>query len=252
VPEASAAAEVVLSPGVRELLVLSDSGNHGAAMAWRIPSGGQRSLTLPLDEAASDDIEGAAWRGGHLYTLTSSGAVRRFSPDGRGGLARDQDAYPIAAPPRVCDDLRAGNCGFDYEGLCLRSEGPAHAAERCVGYAASRAHGTLQCLVFDHDRIVIDTAVRPLKLDVPRKALSDCAFGAAGGPAADRLLVTTNVFGGSTTYEVGESDGALTPIGVMGTLSNEVVAVDKDGALYLFMDDNGPRSFARRLTCSGW
>ena len=182
VPEASAAAEVVLSPGVRELLVLSDSGNHGAAMAWRIPSGGQRSLTLPLDEAASDDIEGAAWRGGHLYTLTSSGAVRRFSPDGRGGLARDQDAYPIAAPPRVCDDLRAGNCGFDYEGLCLRSEGPAHAAERCVGYAASRAHGTLQCLVFDHDRIVIDTAVRPLKLDVPRKALSDCAFGAAGGP----------------------------------------------------------------------
>ena len=34
--------------------------------------------------------------------------------------------------------------------------------------------------------------------------------------------------------------------------ANEVVAVDKDGALYLFMDDNGPRSFARRLTCSGW
>src|SRR5205809_4337493 len=37
-PEASAAAEVELLPGVRELLVVSDSGHHGAAFARAIPS----------------------------------------------------------------------------------------------------------------------------------------------------------------------------------------------------------------------
>ena len=100
IPEASGAAEVELSPGVREILVVSDSGDHGAAIAWKIPDGPVRALTLPLDEnAANDDLEGIAWQGGHLFTLTSSGAVRRFSPDGKGGLARDGAAYRTGSCP---------------------------------------------------------------------------------------------------------------------------------------------------------
>src|SRR4051794_34478053 len=49
VPEGSAAAEVELRAGVRELLVVSDSGHKGAAIARVIPSGPVRALTLPLD-----------------------------------------------------------------------------------------------------------------------------------------------------------------------------------------------------------
>jgi len=72
VPEASGAAEVQLFGRPREILVVSDSGNDGAALAWTIPNGPPRTLQLPLDGAASDDIEGIAWTGGRLYTLTSS------------------------------------------------------------------------------------------------------------------------------------------------------------------------------------
>src|SRR4051812_26412226 len=50
VPEASAASEVELRPGVRELLVVSDSGEHGAALAYALPDGPPRRLRLPLDE----------------------------------------------------------------------------------------------------------------------------------------------------------------------------------------------------------
>ena len=249
VSEASAAAEVSLRAGTRELLVLSDSGNHGEAMLWGIPSGPFRPLRLALDAAASDDLEGAAWAGGHLYTLTSSGAVRRFSPDGKGGLDRDGDAYPIGSPPYVCPRLTDSNCGPNFEGLCLR---PFPSAARCAGYAASKTSGKLFCLIYEGERLRIDPIKPPLVLEVPRHALSDCAFGAEGGPANDTLLVTTNVYGGSTTYIVEESTGALATLDVSGLPNNEAVAVDSDGALYQFMDSNTSPSLAYRMTCEGW
>jgi hypothetical protein len=248
-PEASAAAEVELTPGVRELIVLADSGHNGDAMLWRIPRGPLRTLKLSLDPSASDDLEGAAWRGGHLYTLTSSGGVRRFSPDSKGGLLRDQDAYALGARPASCPSLADGNCGRNYEGLCLRG---ASLPGLCAGYAASKTSGTLYCLAFLGDRLAIDQGRPPLKLDLQNKALSDCAFGAEGGPAQGTLLVTTNVYGGAATYIVGEADGALHPIDVQGTLTNEAIAVDKDGSLYQFMDDNHDTSPAIRTTCTGW
>ena len=52
VAEASAAAEVELKPGVRELLIVSDSGHSGAALLIALPSGVQRPITLPLDPGA--------------------------------------------------------------------------------------------------------------------------------------------------------------------------------------------------------
>jgi hypothetical protein len=259
VPEASAAAEVELVPGVREILVVSDSGRNGAALLWRVPSGPARSITLPLDPAASDDIEGIAWvtahptgGGGALYTLTSSGAVRRFVPDGHGGLHRDQDVYPLGPAPHACTDLHEVNCGRNYEGLCLRPRGTS---ARCAGYAASRASAELDCLVFDGDRLVADALRPPMHLGrglVPAGALSDCAFGAASGPASATLLVTTNVYGGSSAFVVAEPSGSLSLLEGLGTLNNEAVAVDHDGALYLFGDIDSEVSPALRATCKTW
>jgi hypothetical protein len=255
VPEASGAAEVELRRGTREILVVSDSGRHGAAMAWSA-AGGTRALTLPLDDAASDDLEGMAWVApGRLYTLTSSGAVRTFVPDGSGGLRADGPTYPIGAPPFSCPDLHAVNCGKNYEGLCLR---PPGAAARCAGYAASKQETALYCVDRDASgRLSIDTTKPPMHLDLARMTnregvLSDCAFGAEGGPAQDLLLVTTNVFGGSSTYVVDEATGRAMPMDVVTTPSNEAIAVDREGAFYAFMDDNGDKSLALRFTCTGW
>lgn len=258
VPEASAAAEVLLrtTPRAREILIVSDSGGNGAALAWQIPSGPSRILRLPLDAAASDDLEGMAWRrdegegeGGKLYTLTSSGAVRRFTPDGAGGLARDQDAYALGAPPAACADLRAGNCGRDYEGLCLRRRG---SSATCAGYAASKTESALYCLVFRGERLMVHPMRAPIRLAMKPRALSDCAFGAERGPAADVLFVTTNVYAGSDSFIVDEETGKLAALDVPGTLNNEAIAVDADGALYQFMDHNSAPSFGSRMTCTGW
>lgn len=258
VPEASGAAEVELRPGTREILVVSDSGNGGAAMAWS-KSGGTRALVLPLDDRASDDVEGLAWQqdpaGGRLYTLTSSGAVRRFVPDGAGGLKRDGDAYRIGAPPLSCADLHGINCGKNWEGLCLRN--PA-ARARCAGYAASKHETALYCVVRDAaGNLSIDLQRAPIVLALDRLTrregvLSDCAFGAPGGPAEDVLLVTTNAFGGAQTYRVDEQTGVATSLDVQATASNEAIAVDRDGALYAFLDDNGTTSMATRFVCEGW
>jgi hypothetical protein len=257
-PEASAAAEVELRPGVHEILVVGDSGRDGAAMAWS-GAGGTRSLVLPLDDKASDDLEGMAWQadpsGGRLYTLTSSGAVRRFVPDGAGGLRRDGEAVRIGPPPLSCDDLRGVNCGKNWEGLCLRNPA-AHA--RCAGYAASKKETALYCVVRDDaGRLAVDLKRPPMVLALDRLVrregvLSDCAFGAVGGPAEDVLLVTTNVFGGSQTYLVDEATGRASSLGVVATASNEAIAVDREGALYAFLDDNGEISDAARFVCQGW
>jgi len=249
VAEASAAVELEPRPGEREILVLSDSGNHGEAMTWPVAGGPLTALHLELDTVASDDIEGAAWTDGHLFTLTSSGAVRRYTFSAKGYLVRDRSAYPIGPSPYVCDTLYDGNCGKNYEGLCLRA---STKKARCAGYAASKTEGTLQCVVLRAGTLAIDTSAAAMTLDVPRNALSDCAFGSAGGPAEDTLVVTTNIYGGSTTYVVDEASGSLSAIDVHGTPNNEAIAIDRTGALYQFMDSNTSASSARREICTGW
>jgi hypothetical protein len=249
VAEASSAAEVSLLPKARELLVISDSGNAGEAMLWGIPHGPLRSIRLPLDPAASDDIEGAAWLAGQLFTLTSSGAVQVFLPDGTGGLTRVGNAYGLGPPPFACPSLKDINCGKNYEGLCLRAK-PSSA--RCAGYAASKRDETLDCLVLEGGKLRVDPIKPPIVLDLPRQSLSDCAFGAADGPARDVLLVTTNVYNGSTSYEVDEATGTLAPLDVVGLPNNEAIAVDSTGALYELMDSDSKASLAYRLVCEGW
>ncbi|HEY2512141.1 MAG TPA: hypothetical protein VGI39_14840 [Polyangiaceae bacterium] len=253
VPEASAAAEVELKKGARELLVVSDSGRKGQALAYALPDGPSRPLRLPLDPAVNDDTEGMAWLRGHLYVLVSLGYVERFTATPAGELVRDGPAYALGAPPYVSVNVKdpPSEKPPDFEGLCLRSS--PSPASRCVGYAASRAYGWLVCLIFDGDHLKVDPVRPRLALDVKKHALSDCAFGAAGGPAEGVLLVTTNIRGGSTVSRVDEETGALTPIDVEGTLNNEAIAVDRDGRLYQLADaQQGGTSPSVRASCAGW
>jgi hypothetical protein len=265
VPEGSAAAEIELRPGARDLFVVSDSDRKGAALAYALPDGPPRPMTLPIDPRVSDDTEGLAWLSGHLYALVSIGYIERFTPDGHGGLTRDADAYVVGPPPFVASWTTASNQPPDFEGLCLRSppspvdraatrQGSSDAgARRCDGYAASRAYGWLVCLVFDAaGRLRVNPDHPRLALDVPKQSLSDCAFGSADGPAKGDLLVTTNIRGGSTVYEVDETTGALAAIDVEGTINNEAIAVDRDGRLYEIADQNAGRSPAARASCTGW
>lgn len=247
--EASAAAEVELVPGVRELLVVSDSGGAGAALAIRLSDGATRALSLPLDAPASDDLEGIAWRDGALYTLTSSGAVRRFRPDGAGGLTREGAAYRLGAAPYACADLGGVNCGKNYEGLCLRA---VDGGEACAGYAASRVEGTLTCLTLTAGVLAADPLRAPIPLDVAGDSLSDCAFGAAG-PAQHVLAVATNVKNLSSSYRVDEASGALARLPTAFLVNLEAVALDHEGALYTFSDDNrASPSPANKLRCENW
>jgi hypothetical protein len=250
-PEASAAAEVELTPGIREILVVAD-GHRGKVFAWRVPSGPGRTFHLDLDANASEDIEGMAWLEGKVYTLTSSGAVRVFTPDGSGGLRREGPATRIGAPPFSCERLEEKQCGYNFEGLCLR---PKKANQRCAGYAASKERSHLLCVrVEDNGALAIDPKEAPIAFGIHKHALSDCAFGARGGPAEGKLFVTTNSKGGSETYAVDEaaSQGAsaLKKINVEGTASNEALAIDRDGTLYVFADAHQKKSEGRRFLCS--
>lgn len=250
-PEASAATEVELTPGVREMLIVSDSGNAGAALSLPIAGGVARSFSLALDAAASDDLEGIAWRGGKLYTLTSSGAVRRFTPNGSGGLVRDQDAYPLGPVPHACADLGGINCGRNYEGLCLRS---ASIDAPCAGYAASRADGKLYCLTLDGNGVLAaSTIIPPIDTGLGTDKLSDCAFGTAGGGAEHVLTIAGNVYDLSRSYRIDEASGQKTQLPTAFLLNLEAVALDREGALYTFSDDNSQNpSPTRRLRCVSW
>jgi hypothetical protein len=253
IPEASGAVEVELRKGVRELLVVSDSGRKGAALAYALPDGPARELRLPLDPSVTDDTEGLAWRGHYLYALVSTGYVQRFSPTASGELVRDGAAYALGAPPYSSPNAKETlEQPPDFEGLCLRGK-PGASPSPCDGYAASRAYGWLVCLVFDGDRLKVHPVHPRLTLDVKKRSLSDCAFGTAGGPAEDVLLVTTNLRGGSTVSRVDEATGALSPIDVEGTLNNEAIVVDREGRLYQLADSQeGPSSPTLRASCTGW
>jgi hypothetical protein len=253
VPEASAAAEVMLRPGVPELLVIADSENHGKALAYALPSGPARPLVLPLDPKVSDDTEGMAWYRGHVYILASTGYVERFTPDGKGGLTRDGDAYGLGGSPYTSHGTFLLGTPPDFEGLCLRSP-KARPGARCAGYAASRAYGWLVCLQWSSsgEKLRVDPHHPRLPLDLKRHTLSDCAFGDEDGPARDVLLVATNIFGGSTAYRVDEETGALTSLDIDGTPNDEAIAVDHDGRLYRLMDANSATSPSTRATCTGW
>ncbi|HEX3483207.1 MAG TPA: hypothetical protein VHT91_49690, partial [Kofleriaceae bacterium] len=99
VPEASAAAWIAIH-GRPHLLVVGDSGNHGA-YGIIDPGTGATIETgrLPLSDDASDDLEGMSAIGDRFYGLTSSGWIRVWRRQGNGFELVEQ-AYPLGPVER--------------------------------------------------------------------------------------------------------------------------------------------------------
>jgi len=251
--EASAATWLTID-GASVLVVVSDSGNHGD-YALVDPDSGKtiEEGKLPLGDA-SDDIEGAATRNGHLVGLTSSGWIREWERVDH-GFALVGAAYPIGPvdlpdhsakmkPPKsdgmVCG-AKATNCGRDYEGLCLATK----PTTSCVGMVASRADGHVYCLEDREGKLAVD---RTRAIEVgPSGTLADCAFA-----EDDRLFVGANVLG---TDQVVRIDGWATPatakviaIGPLGVGFPEVIAARGD-MIWRMSDAGGAPSLMAKYRC---
>lgn len=255
VPEASGAAWLAID-GVPMLVVISDSGNHGA-YGIVDPETGATTETglLPLSGEASDDLEGTAVRGDRLYAITSSGWIRVWRRKA-GGFELIDRPYPLGPidlpdtknndrPPRgdgmVCNG-RVVNCGRNYEGLCLAPGAPPAA---CIGFAASKADGHLYCLTEDAGKLVVH---RDRAIAVTRPgALADCAFGDDG-----TLWAGSNLFDLGEVYRIARwDDPAAATIERVGPLAvgfPETLAARGD-VVYRMSDMGGAPSLMARFRC---
>lgn len=245
-PEASGAVHVPASAdSPAHLLVVADSGNRGAFLELDPDTGevvGEGAL--PLDDEASDDLEGLALAGGTYFAITSSGWMRHWRR-AAGGYELIATAYPVAEPdgdpPLVCASGKDGNCARNYEGLCLREGEGA-----CAGFALSKEDGALYCLVRAGERLRIDPDRRiEVALD---QVLSGCSFGPDG-----TLWVGANLFGARAVYQITNwrdpAAARVDEIGVLGPGFPEVIAAGPDGALWRFSDTNSGPSLAERHDC---
>lgn len=256
VPEASGAGWLEID-GALALVVVSDSGNDGKYGVVDPDTGTTREEgKLPLGRAGAD-IEGVAAKDGLLYGVTSSGWMRVWKRAGK-GFELAQDAYPLgpvdlpdkksklSAPDgtgMVCG-AKVGNCGRDYEGLCLANKPPS-GEHACVGFVASRADGHLYCLE-QHDkelRVIHDKSITIGKSGT----LADCAFS-----DDDRLLVGANLFG---TDEVVVVEGWAEPasakvkeLAPIGVGFPEVIAARGD-TIWRMSDTGGAPSLMARYRC---
>lgn len=255
VPEASGAAWLELD-GKPALLVVSDSGNHGAYVIVDAETGATlESGALPLSTEASDDIEGLAARGGEFYGLTSSGWIRVWRRRGK-GFELVGKPYPLGPvdlpddkhdhhPPKGDGMVCAGpviNCGRNYEGLCLAPRPPKDA---CVGFAASKADGHLYCLTDEAGKLVVH---RDRSIDVARPGvLADCAFGDDG-----TLWVGNNLFDLGNVYRVAHWDdpshASLTRVGALAVGFPEGIAA-RGNVVYRFSDMGRAPSLMARFRC---
>ncbi|MFN0253387.1 MAG: hypothetical protein ACKV2T_41335 [Kofleriaceae bacterium] len=256
VPEASGAGWLEIDSALA-LVVVSDSGNDGAYAVIDPETGVTREEgKLPLG-AAGADTEGIAAKDGLLYGVTSSGWIRVWKRSGK-GFELAQDAYALGpvdlpdktsklSPPEgtgmVCG-AKVGNCGRDYEGLCLANQPPA-GANACVGFVASRADGHVYCLE-QHDgklRVIHGKSVKIGKSGT----LADCAFS-----DDDRLLVGANLFGTDQVVVVeGWADPAtakVVPLAPIGVGFPEVIAARGD-IVYRMSDTGGAPSLMARYRC---
>jgi hypothetical protein len=267
VPEASGAAWLTID-GKVQLVVVGDSGNHGA-YGIVDPDTGATGETgvLPLAEGASDDVEGVAARGDRLYGITSSGWIREWRRKGQGFelVAGPYPLGPVDLPdtknndraPRGDGMVCKGpvvNCGRNYEGLCLMP-GAAPAATAaiaapgvagaCVGFAASKADGHLYCLTEDAGKLVVHHD-RAIEVTRPG-ALADCAFGDDG-----RLWAGSNLFDLGRVVRVTHWDdpaaAKLEPVGALAIGFPETLAVRGD-VVYRMSDMGGAPSLMARWRC---
>jgi outer membrane protein assembly factor BamB len=255
VPEASGAAWLEID-GKPELVVVSDSGNHGAYGIVDPGTGATiETGTLPLSSEASDDIEGLAARGGEIYGLTSSGWIRVWRRRTRGFdlVGKPYPLGPVDLPDRKNNDRPpktdgmvcsgpAVNCGRNYEGLCL-ARAPHSAA--CIGFAASKADGHLYCLTEGAGKLVVH---RDRSIAVSRPGtLADCAFG-----DDDTLWVGNNLFDLGNVYRVAHWDdpahATVAPVGALAIGFPETIAARGD-VVYRMSDMGGAPSLMARYRC---
>ena len=256
VPEASGAGWLEID-GALALVVVSDSGNDGAYGVVDPETGKTREEgKLPLG-AAGEDIEGVAAKDGLLYGVTSSGWMRVWKRAAK-GFELVQDAYPLgpvdlpnkksklAAPDTkgmICGAM-VGNCGRDFEGLCLANKPPA-GEHACVGYVASRADGHLYCLEQSGKelRVMHDKSIAIGKSGT----LADCTFS-----DEDRLLVGANLFGTDQVVVIeGWADPAsakVVPLAPIGVGFPEVIAARGD-TIWRMSDTGGAPSLMARYRC---
>jgi hypothetical protein len=255
VPEASGAAW--LAGG---LLVISDSGNDGA-YAIVDPETGKTveegKLPLGDPEVTGADLEGVASRssvpGTRIYTLTGAGWVRVYTRAGAGFTLVDgpyalgpvdlaDKKLPAGATGMVCPGHH-GNCGRDYEGLCLA---PDATGSPCDGFAAAKADGRLYCLHLARGRLAVDRAISIPAVD-DGKSLADCAFSAAG-----ELYVGANAFGAGRVYQVHDwrtpARARVVPIAPIGPGFPETLAVAGD-LFYRMSDMGGAPSLMAKYRC---
>ncbi|MEO8548814.1 MAG: hypothetical protein ABI678_02530 [Kofleriaceae bacterium] len=241
VPEASGAAVLTIDGALR-LVVASDSGNHGAYGLLDPETGATvEQGTLPLG-GGTDDIEGLAVRGDHLFGITSPGWILEWKRAAR-GFELVQGPYalgPIDLPPRgglgdkppagdgmVCDGKRS-NCGRNYEGLCLTET---------AGYVAAKADGHLYPLVGNPLHVERAGAIAVAEPG----HLADCAYDATGA-----LYTGNNLFGLSTVARI--ENGKPVPISALGAGFPEVLAVRGD-VFYRMSDMGGSPSLLGKFRC---
>lgn len=248
--EASGAIHVP-GPGKPHLLIIGDSGTQGLIGAVDPETGALvRTAHLPLDTAASDDLEGLAMIGDTLHAITSSGWMRHWQlQDAKWQLV--EPAYALAGAPHedlplVCNPGTGINCARNYEGLCLRHD--ARPGPECAGFAASKADGILYCLTLSgQGRLAIDPE-RTIAVSEP-ETLTGCDFE----PDGPGLWAGTNLFGGSRVYRITgwQDPGAarVREVGALGSGFPEALALAPGGRLYRFADLGGATSLVDRYIC---
>ena len=265
VPEASGAAWLSIG-GKPALAVISDSGNDGA-YAVIDPDSGDTLETgkLALGKLAGQDFEGAAAWNNQLVTINSAGWIRVYQHDDAAKTFTPVgDAYALGpvtlpaksksggnAPPEgdgmVCDGM-ATNCGRNYEGLCLVDAAHRPAGDAaCVGFAASKADGSLYCLTEEAGKLVAHHD-RAIPVVDHGGALADCAFADDGS-----LWAGSNLFDFAAVYEVkGWSDPAtakVVPLAGIGLGFPETLAVKGD-VFYRMSDTGGAPSLLAKYRCA--
>jgi hypothetical protein len=244
------------------LLVVGDSGNDGAFLELDPATGAvTASGRLPLDDQASDDLEGLSAIGDTIYGITSSGWMRHWQRNAEGKYRLIEPAYPIApprppslgkklgklrGPPLVCRNPKHVNCASNYEGLCLRTDEVGEG--ECAGFAAAKETGLLLCLVWgDAGRLVADP--RRVMRVASEQLLTGCHFA----PEGDLLWAGNNAFGASAVIRVLDwRDPGRARIGQVNGVGigfPEAIAVLPGGVIYRFSDTARTPSLVEQYVC---
>jgi len=253
------------------LLVISDSGGRGSAMELNVADGSvRRTLQLPLDRRASDDIEGLSAVGPLIYGITSGGWMRTWRLANPETTTADNGpryqliapAYPLVHPrqqsqPRfVCHSPWDSNCGRNYEGLCLHPR--PQPSDPCLGYALSKHDGVLYCLVAGDKDETSDSTRNPPRLTIDpsraiRAGIGEILSGCHFDPSGETIWIGANLLGVNLVYQVTNwrdpTRTAIQAVASMGTSFEEAIAITRDGGIYRFSDTSGAISLAERYQC---